>query len=246
MHAPLYRLRYWNNLNGSSTSIFLESLHAPLYRLRYWNSIKLSNLSLQKERYCMHPYTVYGIETTWYILLSNIKILYCMHPYTVYGIETAALAARTPNCSSDCMHPYTVYGIETNGFYGNAAANIIACTLIPFTVLKLTTVWYFYLHFQLHAPLYRLRYWNNNLPASAPFFSHIACTLIPFTVLKLWAEGFHPRLHSSIIACTLIPFTVLKPTIAVATAVFRISHCMHPYTVYGIETKYKTLQLSGP
>lgn len=38
------------------------------------------------------------------------------------------------------------------------------------------------------------------------------------------------------IACTLIPFTVLKPTIAVATAVFRISHCMHSYTVYGIET----------
>ncbi len=38
------------------------------------------------------------------------------------------------------------------------------------------------------------------------------------------------------IACTLIPFTVLKPWNSFACAGLQIPYCMHPYTVYGIET----------
>ena len=35
-----------------------------------------------------------------------------MHPYTVYGIETSK-DVKVQILSPDCMHPYTVYGIET-------------------------------------------------------------------------------------------------------------------------------------
>ena len=59
------------------------------------------------------------------------------------------------------MHPYTVYGIETKKFFQKERhLSMIACTLIPFTVLKRRSqsgpkgseV------YGLHAPLYRLRY----------------------------------------------------------------------------------------
>ena len=87
--------------------------------------------------YCMHPYTVYGIETQYVNELFLVKkhiactlipftVLKprqqlktslekegdCMHPYTVYGIETSA-AVRVVLKEPNCMHPYTVYGIET-------------------------------------------------------------------------------------------------------------------------------------
>ena len=57
-----------------------------------------------------------------------------MHPYTVYGIETAA-NVRLALHYRNCMHPYTVYGIETKQIYRRERFN-----------------------WQLHAPLYRLRY----------------------------------------------------------------------------------------
>ena len=108
---------------------------------------------------CMHPYTVYGIETNikknssldkhWiactlipFTVLKRPTVrddngycLHCMHPYTVYGIETTQMWSILIILRINCMHPYTVYGIETQQPWANH------------TNLR-----------QLHAPLYRLRY----------------------------------------------------------------------------------------
>ena len=83
----------------------------------------------------MHPYTVYGIETTTKSCGAAMDIQDCMHPYTVYGIETCNALGSFIHAGVNCMHPYTVYGIETR--------------LVGF--ISLTA-------FSLHAPLYRLRY----------------------------------------------------------------------------------------
>ena len=135
----------------------------------------------------MHPYTVYGIETSCKNFYNCFyKIFYCMHLYTVYGIETPSKMNVTHAeltliaCTlipftvlklwkhrtifvhkTHCMHPYTVYGIETpkNNFIYTVINKQIACTLIPFTVLKQDHLLELgYLPFILHAPLYRLRY----------------------------------------------------------------------------------------
>ena len=86
------------------------------------------------------------------------------------------------------MHSYTVYGIETSIIFSKMSISInIACTLIPFTVLKLIV-------------------FNGGIK----MLNIIACTLIPFTVLKLEGDFYT---NNSLAA-----------------------NCMHPYTVYGIET----------
>ena len=63
----------------------------------------------------------------------------------------------------------------------------------------------------------------------------IACTLIPFTVLKLHQSNHSQNLIHRI-ACTLIPFTVLKRVDKCQGRRKQAKYCMHPYTVYGIET----------
>ena len=92
----------------------------------------------QEGKHCMHPYTVYGIETTEQPIvvpftfdiactLIPFTVLkqqflapgrrspcaHCMHPYTVYGIETQICLRQQTVMELNCMHPYTVYGIET-------------------------------------------------------------------------------------------------------------------------------------
>ena len=144
------------------------------------------------------------------------------------------------------MHPYTVYGIETFSlFLFPRLAPLIACTLIPFTVLK-----------QASVKLYQE-------------FINIACTLIPFTVLKHYylrlqhkyrlPYCMHPytvygietrqfaskKHHKKQIACTLIPFTVLKLAVAIYHGCWVKEHCMHPYTVYGIETLWNNLDVES-
>ena len=146
----------------------------------------MSNSNVTVEQYCMHPYTVYGIETNTDNNCFLVQKKNCMHPYTVYGIETRLNHCLCQSDYSNCMHPYTVYGIETYiAAIWVSVMLIIACTLIPFTVLK-------------HAG------------TATEGAKHIACTLIPFTVLKLQSQN---------------PYTL-----------WFLQYCMHPYTVYGIET----------
>ena len=79
-----------------------------------------------------------------------------MHPITVYGIETTA--TEPPATARCCMHPITVYGIETL-YHASLFYVIVACTLLPFTVLKLHgEIAINNAILKLHAPYYRLRY----------------------------------------------------------------------------------------
>ena len=81
-----------------------------------------------------------------------------MHPITVYGIETHADILYQFQCvRHSCMHPITVYGIETLNCYLGIRV-FVACTLLPFTVLKLVDFRHAEAKDGLHAPYYRLRY----------------------------------------------------------------------------------------
>ena len=83
---------------------------------------------------CMHPITVYGIETGKKLRLLRERG--CMHPITVYGIETTPTSAYN-SIFLCCMHPITVYGIETVCIACKPRDHHkVACTLLPFTVLK--------------------------------------------------------------------------------------------------------------
>ena len=68
-------------------------------------------------------------------------------------------------------------------------------------------------------------------PTRAPGH-RVACTLLPFTVLKHRGDDLLPCF---LVACTLLPFTVLKLRKA-SPAMRSALCCMHPITVYGIET----------
>ena len=114
--------------------------------------------------------------------------------------------------TQSCMHPITVYGIETSRGEPWATPACVACTLLPFTVLK-----------------------RNTSPRTRWF--QVACTLLPFTVLKPREEA--KSSSSSYVACTLLPFTVLKPEGERVIRLFN-SRCMHPITVYGIETGHES------
>ncbi len=59
-----------------------------------------------------------------------------MQPITVYGIETR-WDRRNNNGRYNCMQPITVYGIETASQAEQGRGRLIACSLLPFTVLKL-------------------------------------------------------------------------------------------------------------
>ena len=138
LHAPLYRLRYWNycTITYSINTRFIACTLIPFTVLKQFISLLIGP---PMKNHCMHPYTVYGIETWLFLIHPHPHNSYCMHPYTVYGIETTNSYSNINDRSSYCMHPYTVYGIETTPFsaISEMVNPYIACTLIPFTVLKL-------------------------------------------------------------------------------------------------------------
>jgi hypothetical protein len=81
-----------------------------------------------------------------------------MHPITACGIETR-FEFKHPFHIPGCMHPITVYGIETMKTADVKAVRLrVACTLLPFTVLKPSEPSQSDQQTQLHAPYYRLRY----------------------------------------------------------------------------------------
>ena len=138
------------------------SLHAPLYRLRYWNRLNLRRCwhRLTVTIACtLIPFTVLKLPAS---LFMRILLSYCMHPYTVYGIETLTIAAiflisklhaplyrlrywniekrKALNIFTSILHA-PLYRLR---YWNNIASRtirafllLIACTLIPFTVLKL-------------------------------------------------------------------------------------------------------------
>ena len=110
----------------------------------------------------------------------------------------------------NCMHPYTVYGIETGNIDEQSKYTIeIACTLIPFTVLKLSNPCWSYSFGLIACTLIPFTVLKRSTTLSAHSSGFIACTLIPFTVLKHYARSMMDFTDIKI-ACTLIPFTVLK------------------------------------
>ena len=157
LHAPSYRLRYWNKPNISAMIVITSTLHAPSYRLRYWNLImEYNRKTLARVACTLLPFTV-------------LKLL--------------------PSCE--------------------LLIRKVACTLLPFTVLKLDRFKLKVFLTQLHAPSYRLRYWNR-WEFGVEITRRVACTLLPFTVLKLcWLEKMR-----------LIQF-----------------RCMHPLTTWGIDIR---------
>ena len=83
------------------------------------------------------------------------------------------------------MHPYTVYGIETKEMrHIPLCLMLIACTLIPFTVLKRCGV-------------------ENGYTVKED-------CMHPYTVYGIETQARIVWTSLAIIACTLIPFTVLK------------------------------------
>ncbi len=149
------------------------------------------------------PFTVLKQNESSFVSLSNS----CMHPLTVYGIETWMTLGQIKELS--CMHPLTVYGIETTSSQTPQPMRIVACTLLPFTVLKL-----------------------NSALARA---TAVSGCMHPLTVYGI--ETFDSLIITRTaggVACTLLPFTVLKPQCTRESP--PLCRCMHPLTVYGIET----------
>ncbi len=134
LHAPYYRLRYWNT-RPSVSWLPSTSVACTLLPLAVLKPIKFF-ISTEILDSCMHPITACGIETDdRRVVLQSTKRVAC----TLLPLAVLKLVE----------HPTDTYIFCD-----------VACTLLPLAVLKRCAQQFQLTFCPLHAPYYRLRYWN--------------------------------------------------------------------------------------
>ncbi len=139
----------------------------PFTVLKHTSTVIAAN-----DERCMHPLTVYGIETKIACNFTTTIVVACtLLPFTVLK-RTPCVPSKTNPSVACTLLPFTV--LKQIGSTIGTSIGFVACTLLPFTVLK-------------------PRHLSQKPDRS------VACTLLPFTVLKHFRRnllGRHDMLHA--------------------------------------------------